>query len=304
MKIQSLIIISSVLLLLNCKPEPEPKKPTISLLFESGMTTNGAIVEIGAALKFKLDVNGEDINITNFNIKKVSNGVQKTVLDSGLNSNGFTLVKTFYQGVEDQADWVFTVMDRERNIASTSILIKKDPNSRFGGIVEFPEIVLGYQQNIDFGHFFLPSTGNVYFQDSATIFQSDVDILTYFYESASNGVLLQSPTLSSPNEESNAAGDLYTLYYPFLVNWTTRNYTKYDIRVDNGVSLEEFENAHNDSLLIVSYDDVWGKKKYKWANPGLIIPFETAAGKKGLIKVLEADTVETGKIKISIKMQI
>jgi hypothetical protein len=72
----------------------------------------------------------------------------------------------------------------------------------------------------------------------------------------------------------------------------------------NGVTKEAFDNAHNDSLLIVSYDDVWGKKKYKWAMPGLFIPFQTAAGKKGIVHVIEADTVPEGSILFALKIQL
>ncbi|MFH2094881.1 MAG: hypothetical protein ABIJ16_04200, partial [Bacteroidota bacterium] len=153
-------------------------------------------------------------------------------------------------------------------------------------------------------HFFCASGGRTFSSDSAAQNQSLVDVLAYFKYSADNGIDLPSPTFSSPGEDINGIGELYDLFYPELTGWTTRNYTKYDIRSDNGVSLTEFNDAHNDSLLIVSYDDVWGKKKYKWAMDGTIIPFQTAAGKKGLIYVIHADTVETGVITFSMKVQM
>jgi hypothetical protein len=96
---------------------------------------------------------------------------------------------------------------------------------------------------------------------------------------------------------------LYAIFYPELTGWTTLNYTKWDISAENGINQEKFANAHHDSLLIVSYNDVWGKKKYKWAMPGLFIPFQTSGGKKGIVKVLQADTVETGSIEFAMKIQ-
>ncbi len=288
----------------SCKPDPEPLKPTISLVFDSGMTQDGDTVAIGSPLNFKIVVSGPESNITNFTVKKVYGDVTKTVMDSGLNSSGFVLNKTFYQSVEDDVTWTFAVQDRNRNTAEVTMKIYKDPDSQFGGILEYPSVTLGYQQNTTTGHFFFPSTGEIHFQDTATLFQELTDILVYFNYREDNGVELPSPTFSSPGEEVSANTELYTEYYPFLVDWTTRNYTKYDIRADNGISAEDFANAHNDSLLIVSYDDVWGKKKYKWANAGLIIPFQTAAGKKGIIKVLNADAAETGTITFSVKIQM
>lgn len=288
----------------SCKPDPDPLKPTINLVFEDGLTNDGDTVVVGAPLKFKVVVDGPEANITNFTVKKEYDGVVKTVMDSGLNSAGFTLNKTFYQSVEDEATWVFAVQDRNKNTAQVSLKIYKDPNSEFGGIIEYDIITLGYQNNSNLPHFFLPLTGNVYMQDSASMFQNLVDVLVYFNNREDNGVMLPSPTFSSPGEEISATGELYEDYYPYITDWTTRNYTKWDIRADNGVSAADFDNAHNDSLLIVSYDDVWGKKKYKWSNAGTIIPFMTADGKKGIVKVLDADQTDDGQISFSMKIQL
>lgn len=288
----------------NCKPDPEQKPPTISLIFDNGFTSNGDTLEIGKPLRFKVKVEGIDANITNFTIKKLYSGTTKTVLDSGLNSSGFTTSLTFYQGVEDRVEWQFSVMDRDRYEAKTSIVLYKDPNSQFGGIYEYENIRLGYQTNSTYGHFFLPSMNQVFFEDTASMNQSAVDVLVYFNYSEDNGILLPSPTFSSPGEDANCVGLLYDEYYPFICAWSTKNYTKWDIRADNGVTEQLYSNAHNDSLLIVSYDDVWGKKKYKWAVAGTIIPFQTAAGKKGIVKVNDADTIDGGSINFSMKIQM
>ncbi len=302
--IPTLILFGFSIMFSSCKGEPDPLMPEISLIFEDGLTNDGDTALVGAQLKFKIVVNGPEANITNFTVKKEVNGTLKTVMDSGLNSAGFTLNKTFYQSVEDEAIWVFAIQDRNKNIAQVSLKIYKDPNSEFGGIIEYPEIILGYQDNADMPHFFLPSTGDSYSQDSASLFQALVDVLVYFNYREDNGVLLPSPTFSSPAEEESATGDLYDLYYTYLSGWTTRNYTMWDIRADNGVSADDFENAHNDSLLIVSFDDVWGKKKYKWANEGVIIPFMTADGKKGIVKVFDSENSEDGTISFAMKIQL
>lgn len=289
---------------IRCKTEDDQKPPTIRLIAESDCVQDGDTLAIGNAIRFRVEAIGTDASITNFTVKKVYDGTVKTVLDSGLNSSGFVKSFIFYQGIEESVVWQLTVMDRNRKEASVSLLIIKDPNSQFGGIVEFPNLRLGYQENTSFGSFFLPALQKIMFGDSAALFQDKVDMLVYFNFRDDNGVLLPSPTFSSPGEETSCTGELYTDYFPFLCNWSIRNYTKYDIRAVNGITSELFNKAHNDSLLIVSYDDVWGKKKYKWANPGTFIPFQTAAGKKGIINVIEADTTETGSILCSIKMQL
>ena len=298
------IVAISSLILMQCKKESEPLPPVISLVFDAGYTHDGDIVAIGKPIKFKVQATGADANITNFTVKKVYGGVTKTVLDEGMNIEGFTRDLTFYQSIEEQVVWTLAVMDRNRNEASVSITVNKDPNSQFGGIYEFPSIRMGYQSCTSYGHFFLPLMDKVFYTDSAAMYQNLVDILVYFNYREDNGIMKPSPTFSSPGEETTPTTELYTDYYPTLTSWTTRNYTKYDIRAVNGVTAVGFDNAHNDSLLIVSYDDVWGKKKYKWAYAGTFIPIQTAAGKRGIIRVLEADTVETGTVRFALKLQM
>ncbi|MCK9612668.1 MAG: hypothetical protein PHR81_03595 [Bacteroidales bacterium] len=293
-----------VLFFTNCKKNTETRLPTINLIFESWCNNDGDTIEIGKPIRFKVQAEGLDANLTNFTVKKYYDGQIKTVLDSGLNSSGFVTGLSFYQNVENQVEWRFAVMDRNRNEASVSLNIFKDPNSVFGGIYEFLNLRMGYQQNNTYGHFFLPVINKVFFGDSAALYQDKVDFLTYFNYREDNGILKPSPTFSSPGEELSATGELYDIYYPFLCDWTTRNYTKYDVRAVNGVTAEAFNQAHNDSLLIVSYDDVWGKKKYKWASDGTLIPFMTQSGKKGIIYVHQADNDSTGSILFSMKIQM
>jgi hypothetical protein len=300
-----IVIIVFSLISFYCKKKEEtPSPPLIEFLIVGEFTEDGDTLEIGDPVKFGIRAAGIDANITNFTIKRISDGETKTILDSGLNSTGFIVTEIYYQGVEDIAEWEFTVMDKNRIKSSISLTIYKDPNSTFGGIMEYSNIVMGYQQNSQFNHFFSPSLGLTLSNDSATQNQALVDILCYFNYSVDGSINKPSPTFSSPGEDANEVGDLYNIYYTFIKDWTTKNYTKYDIREINDVSIEDFNSAHNDSLLIVSYDDVWGKKKYKWATAGLIIPFKTAVGKKGLIYVVENDTTDTGKITFSMKIQL
>jgi len=283
----------------SCEKDNTRKPPIIELISTENSTSNGDILEIGKPLVFRIKAEGFDANITNFTIKILSKGEYRTVLDSGLNARNFEVTETFYQGVEDTAKWVFSVMDKNRLEAFAELTVYKDPNSAFGGIFHYPSIIVGMDQNTEYGHFFSPSTGNVWMQDTAQMNQSLVDVLVYFKMSEDNGVLKPSPTFSSPGETENGAFE----FYPYLADWTTLNYTKYDIRAENGVTNAAFDNAHNDSLLIVSYDDAWGKRKYKWAYTGTIIPFMTAGGKKGILRVTYADTVATGIIEFEMKIQ-
>jgi len=284
----------------SCKKEEKIQPPTITFKFGESYTKNGAIVQVGRKLYFGIQANSGVENITNFTIKKVlNNGSVITVLDSGLNSSSLDVNKLLYQNVEDTVIWTFTVMDKARLSSQITMVVYKDTNSQFGGIFYFPSIKLGYQNNTMFGHFFNPTTGTVYSADSASAFSGDIDILCYYVVSSGT----PSPVLSSPGEMDNGSIEAKT-YYPYIADWSVRKYTLWDISVDTSpVTATDFYAAQNDSLLILSYHDVWGKKKFKWATTGKIIPFITQAGKKGLIHVINAESVDSGAMEIAIKIQ-
>jgi hypothetical protein len=283
-------------LLSTCKKDENPVPPSISLSSGPGYTPSGSITAVGGKLRFGIKASATNANITNFVVKKIMpDGLSKVVLDSGLNSTGFSVNETFYQGVEAEAKWTFQVMDKNRQFATTSITLYKDPASAWGGILEYPSIVMGFQNNTTHGQFLVPSTGKVYFADSALLNQGMVDIITYYYVDVT-----PSPTFSSAGE----TGGGITEYYPTISQWTTKNYTKWDISVDsNPVPVSDFDACHNDSLLIVRYDDVWGKRKFKWANAGDVIPFLTTAGKKGMIQVISVENDPAGTITFAMKIQ-
>jgi len=285
----------------GCKKNDDEKlPPAINFKAGSAYTQNNDTVAVGHKLYFGIQARGTSENITNFTIKKVlENGTVITVMDTGLNAISMDIDKVFYQNVEDKATWVFSVMDRNRLTAQISMVIYKDPNSAYGGIYYYPSIKLGYQNNTVYGHFLDLSTGVVYFEDSASVHQNLVGALSYY--NTADG-----PVLSSPGEMDNFGTDVQVCY-PLIVNWTTRNYTKWDISLDNGtntpLTIADFDAAQNDSLIIIGYHDVWGKKKFKYATAGKIIPFITTDGKKGLVKVISAASADTGSMEIAVKIQ-
>lgn len=301
--------VGSILILLafvfnGCKKDEEIKyPPTIHFKTGAGYTQDGAIVQVGHKLFFGIHAEGISEVITNFTVKKVlDNGTVINVMDTALYSSTLDLNKTFYQNVEDKATWTFSVLDRNHMSAQITMVIYKDPSSTYGGIYYYSSITLGFQNNSNYGHFLDPYTGQVYSNDSANANQTKVNILCYYKLTNTP----PTPVLSSAGEMDNFSTDAQT-YYPCITGWTTRNYTLWDISLDNGTNTpltsSDFDAVQNDSLLIVSYHSIWGKVKFRYATAGKIIPFMTAAGKFGLIRVISADNVETGKMVIDLKIQ-
>jgi len=290
----------------SCKKEEKTKLPP-SITIKSGVqyTPDGAVVGIGKRLSFGIHAESAGEYITNFTIKKVlENGAIIPVMDTAVYTKLIDIDKLLYQNVENKVVWLFSVMNKNRLTANVTLTVYKDPNSKFGGIFYYPSIKLGYQSNTTYGHFLNAVSGTVYSLDSANKNPKDVDIFIYQYV---DGDGVTTPAISSPGEMDKASTYPQT-FYPNIANWTVRNYTKWDISIDNGnnapLTAADFKNAQNDSLLIVSYHDIWGKKKFKYITAGKIIPFMTNAGKIGLIKVLRADNTDgAGMIEFEMKIQ-
>ncbi len=300
-KILFIIPLFVLVMIVSCKKkEIENTPPIITFKVGNEFTKSGDTVSVGHPLLFGIQARAGNSPITNITVKKrLPNGNFVNMMDTALYADFADINKIFYQNIEERATWYFSVMDRNRLSAEISLQIVKDPNSQFGGIFHFPSIKIGYQNNTQFPQFLSSSTGVVYGVDTAHLFQQNIDILCYYIATGST----PTPAISSPGEMDNSSTEAQT-FYPTIVNWTTRNYTLWDISVDTDpIPIEAFDNCHNDSLLIVSYDPIWGKKKFRFATAGKIIPFQTAAGKTGLLKIIHADENESGYMEFELKIQ-
>ncbi len=224
MKIKTLAVIILFLLLgFACKKE-DTTPPNVSLNQGDGYTQNFEVVSIGQSIKFRIVVKSEE-PVTNLVISYTIDDEKFIKLDSGLYAQEFDLSRTFYQDTKKDALWEITVMNKERQTASTTLNVTGDPNSVYGAIAEFNNISLGMQASTT-NIWFDASTGISYPKDSGVIIQTEIDFLCYFKYSIDNNVNIPSPTFSSPGEDANGVGELYEDYYPELLNWileTTRH---------------------------------------------------------------------------------
>jgi len=282
----------SIILSLNgCKKDDSTTSPVVSFKSDAAFVHDGAIVGEGSPIKFGITADGGGAKITNIVVKVSSEEGVKTLMDAGLWLDKLDTVLTFYKGTAQNETWTFTIMNRKRELANVSLNLIKDSIAHYGEIVTYPSITLGMQNNTSFGHFFDIKTGNVLSADEAAANPQLVDIAVYYYLDAGK----PSPTFSSP-------GDIDApTYYPGINNWSVKNYTKYDYVTQVGA--DAFDAAQNDSLLIKAYNEVWGKRKYKYAYPGFLFPIKTADGKIGIIKVIASDNEATGKITFALKIQ-
>ncbi len=279
------------------------KAPSLTVMATPEINGNDQ-TSIGEKILIDIDCQTNcDVNLTNLVISYKAGDEVVTKLDSGMNTPGVSVKKTYYQDTRLDAVWTVQIMDHERNIVSETFNISGNPDSQYGPIEEYQGIRISMQDVTDGTAWFCGPTGYSVPRDSGSWYQEDIDILCYFKYSVNNGVNLPSPTFSSPGETETPSGDLYDIYYPELKDWANRNYTAYDITVNNGVTDANYSQCHSDSLLIHCFDDAMGKRKYKWVTEGLYIPFLNAKGQHGIIHVTDADTIAGGYVEFDMKIQ-
>ena len=300
-----LVYLAGIVLLLSvisCDKNKDINPPNVYLSQGEGYTGENEVVSIGNPIRFHI-VAQSDEPITNIVISYTANNEKFVKVDSGMYSNSLDFSRTFWQETKLDATWEIQVMNKERQIAISSIAVSGDPNSTYGPIIEYKNLVIGMQNCTTDNTLVDAEIGISYPGDSGIIVQADIDFLCYFKYSIDNDINRPSPTFSSPGEDESGIGELYDVFYPDLLNWDTRNYTAWDIRANNGVDFQKYENCHDDSLLIHSFDDTWGKKKYKWLESGLFIPFLTSSGKHGIVEIISADTIPDGIVTFNMKIQ-
>jgi hypothetical protein len=276
--------------MVGCSDEASTTLPTIRFGAENEYTQPNDTVSEGQQVKFHIIAEAFEANVTNIVVVLKSGDSSKTKADFGVWKSKIDTVLSFYKGGFDQEDWVFTIMDQNRNFASAQMHVVRNPVSSFGQIVTYPSITLGYQQN-NGPHFFDTQSGASFTTESAAANQNLIDVVVYYY--LDNGK--PSPTFSSPGDQDAS------YWYPAIKAWSTLNYTKYDYV--SKVTVPQFDAATNDSLLIKAYDDVWGRRKYKYCLAGTVFPFKTSGGKIGLVKIIRSDLNETGTLEFSMKVQ-
>ena len=282
----------------SCKKKSE-NAPVLTLINETGYTYSDRIVAIGLPIKIGINGISGDAPITNLVITLTTEYGTETALDSGLYTNELRFVKNISYGASAWEKWTITIMDKNRNKSSQTITLTKDTNSIFGQINYYPSIKLGCDKNLNIGSFFNPENASIYFIDSASIIQNNIYMILYY---ASLNAPPTDYTFGSPCDN-----DVFT-YFPQISSWSLpRNEIRY--KFDSlTVSPQEFDLAYNDSIIISNFTSATiGKRKFKSARPGYVVPFQISigalAGKRGLLKIISITGQDSGFVEFAMKIQ-
>jgi len=294
--------ISLVLVLMcawACKKETDKVSPTLQPITENGFAVDSIIVPTGYPYKVGISAGKGDAAITNLVVKLTNENGTETALDSGMYSNSFRYTRSISYGASKFEKWEFMIRDKNGKSASTSITIIKDPASTYGPVKTYADVKLVAQDNTQGNSFYSLANGISYPQQDAGLYQQNINIITYF-----GNTLVPSTefTLSSPGESDVVS------FYPFITSWAApRNETRY--KPDSlTISQAAFEAAYNDSLIITNYTSATtGKRKFKMARAGYVIPFHVTlgpeAGKRGLVRIKSLQNSRSGYIIADIKVQ-
>lgn len=286
-----------LLALAGCTPEEEETTPLVLLRTGSAYTADGSAVAPGGALRFGLSVSGGGGAITNLVVMRISDGVSVTEADRGLyiSYGGLDTTLTYTRGYGQVEKWVFSVMNSHRDTASASLTVLKGAGSAWGEISYHPSIRIGLQENSTLPHFVDLHSGIAYDAAGVSGHEADVDMAAFWYLTSGTS----SPTLTCPAYSSALT------YYPIFGSWSVKNQTMYDYYTsdNNLVTPAWFELATNDSLLVNAYRPGSVSGQSKFAYTGKVVPFRTADGKYGLLRVIRADETPSGEMEIAVKIQ-
>lgn len=265
--------------------------PTICLDTSSGLLFRDTILAPGTNFSVRIVAEMGDANITNIVIKNTHNGETISYFDTGVNNEQIAISKILTKNVYDSETWIFMAIDEKGGTASVSFTTICDTAAGYQDIKTYAGLILGAQNNSAYGSFLSLNSGHIWFQDDAFNVQDSVEML-YYYDSTGDA-----NTIASPG--ANIGTFIYSGSTGPL-NWTIRNETRF---YKTTYTATDFNNVHNDSLLLVAYDAINSKRKAKNLVPGDVFAFKTTHTKYGMFTVENVTGTDEGSLQFSIKIQ-
>ncbi|MGQ1947636.1 hypothetical protein ACT3CD_11120 [Geofilum sp. OHC36d9] len=244
-----------------------------------------AEVTVGTTLTFNFNVVSDNKIETikliknNETIVSVSEDDLGKLTYSGTFSYNTAEVGTTYLSIE--------VTDKKGNVETKSYTV--EVIAAAGEIDTYTAKLLGSYEATP-GSFFATTTGLVYKQDEAKTNSSIIDFV-YYYGTTKNA------TIAAPNDEGAIA--TYTNATYGLSTWATKNSTKFAMST---VSASEFDAMEDDA--VISEEENVTSSAVAGLEVNDVAAFTTAAGKKGLFKVVSVSgTGGSSTIEIDVKVQ-
>ncbi|HRW62358.1 MAG TPA: hypothetical protein P5132_02665 [Bacteroidales bacterium] len=282
--------------LVSCDEESTSvQKPIIQFITDAGYVASDTTIATLDTIKVGINAAFDGVDkLTNF--IAIKNG--ERFADLGFYQESYKWELEIVKGIEDVEEWEFIIRDFNGDMSGVSLTIsKKDTVIAYNPIHQFLNVQLGAQSSSSYGSFFSLSTGQSYNLQAAYNNQGIID-LVYYYDNFTDK--LEEGIVASPG--ANIEDVIFTGDYA-LVSWETRNTIRFS-RSKLDISIDVFDNASNDSLLIAnSFYFANGGRKTKFLQPGDIYSFVREDNLAGIFKVVSTSGTADGNIVVDIKFQ-
>jgi hypothetical protein len=270
----------------SCTETTDPVGPTIEFIAGDGLIVGDDALETGANISFKALLTEGDAKLESYTIRHADvdvDGYPKTDISTGDNdvfstiaevgSQVYTCILTDKDGLTDTRTITVTVTDP---IVTPTITV-------------YTNKILGANSNTTIGSSFASIDGTIYNLADAKTNSNKVDF--FYYYGATNKA-----TLSAPSDVQ--AVDIFSS----ISTWGTKNATIFEAST---MTAAEFDLV--DAASAITAPTGTGTKVAELA-VGDVVAFQTAAtsanpSKKGLIKVVAFETVNTGTMTVVVKVQ-
>jgi len=294
-RLVSFLLLASILLLISCEEDESIKRPnpTISILSNPDYVSSDTTISTGKIFTIGINAEYNGYNmLTNFIVK--ING--EKYLDLGIYEDLYIREVEITKGLDDIEEIEFIIRDIKGNSDSTSLTITKNPEIFYGEIIEYKNVTLGAQNSAEYGSFLSLENGIVYDLEGGYNNSELINIVAYFDDFDK----LEEWIIASPG--ANIGESVFTGEFA-IVNWETVNTTRYPSSAID-VTVDEFDSAQNDSLLIAhSFAFDSGKRKCKYLEAGDIFSFVREDNLIGMFKVVSTSGTTSGSIIVDFKIQ-
>jgi hypothetical protein len=266
----------------SCSSDTNALGPSLELLSDAAVTTTPS-----STITIEWRASAGDANLKTFTIAEGNSpitGWDEFEIPNAQNE-AFESSAVVSIGAENTT-FTLTVTDKDGLTSSETVTVTVEASA--DPINSYTAILMGGQDNLSIGSYLDADAGTVRLKAAAITNAATIDVV-YYYGSTNHA------TLTAPDDATvnGGAGNL-TLCTDFSV----KNATRFG---SSSVSSADFTAMTNDALL-TGITGLSASKMTAVAE-GNIIAFQTAAGKKGLIKVASITTGAGGTITLDVKVQ-
>ena len=268
---------------------PDPKYyPTVDFKGGGDYVTGNVTIETGAdfhvGIIASMNATSKE-KLQGFNITRVINNTPEVIFNEVFNEETYNFDSVF-TAVDEAvaANYIFTIIDDDAMETELSFVITtQEPAPQFGEINFYSNVVLGSFGDAT-GSFYATTENMVYSIAEANTASEKIDF-AYFYGATKKA------TLGAPDDA--LVNDVFD-----LDAWTTKNATKF---FATDLSPEVFDGMVNDSVLTTF--DTFDQSSITNIDGDQVFVFETAAGKKGIVKVISVPVTREDLITFQVKIQ-